>query len=299
MPHQCKQVICRLWRGRDVWSKSSVGMSADAAGKSACATELRGSGSPALAAAITLGIALLLGGIQIFQIAPEDLILGVFDVVKAVFLYGKDEDAHGGQRHREAGQDGNPGQFHRASSIPTMVGRREIATCCARKEMVAPLSTSTSAPCASAQTPWAGHQAWRGQAWALGRKKTNKMVTPLSTSTSAPCASAQTPWARHQAWRVQAWSLVRHTLSRMGPSTASTTSRTDAVRCNSSNSNPPVLPRWEITRPARVRFCSTLHRNCSGHSAIADSSERLSQRLWLVAYKSNRSLFIRLAHSAI
>src|ERR1035441_5768566 len=131
MPHQCKQVICRLWCGRDVWSKSSVGMSADAAGKSACATELRGTGSPALAAAIALGIALLLGRIQIFQIAPEDLILGVFDVVKAVFLYGKDEDAHGGQRHREAGQDGNPGQFHRASSIPTMVGRREIATCCA------------------------------------------------------------------------------------------------------------------------------------------------------------------------
>src|ERR1019366_3257775 len=200
-------------------------------------TRRRGTGSSALAAAITLGITLLLGGIQLFQIAPEDLVLGVFDVVKIVLLYRKDEDAHGGQRHREAGQNGNPGQFHRASSIPTMVGRRAMAACCAKNEMVAPFSTSTSALCASAQTPCAGHQPWR----------------------------------------VHAWSLVRHTLSRMGPSTASTTSRTDAVRCISSNSNPPVLPRWEITRPARVRFCRTLHRNCSGHSAIADNSERLTR----------------------
>src|ERR1035438_8184825 len=162
-------------------------------------TRRRGIGASVLAAAITF----LLGGIQIFQIAPEDLVLGVFDVVKIVLLDGEDEDAHGGQRHREAGQNGNPGQFHRASSIPTMVGRREIATCCARKLMVAPFSTSVSALCASAQTPWAGHQLWR----------------------------------------VHAWSLVRHTLSRMGPSTASTTSRTGAVRCTPSNSSPPVLPR--------------------------------------------------------
>src|ERR1035441_36515 len=185
-----------------------------------------------------IGIRLLLGGIdQFFQIAPEDLILGVLDVVEIVFSYGKDEDANGGERHAEAGDNGNPWQFHRASSIPTMRGRRAIAACCASKEIVAPLSTPTSALCASAHTPWAGHQPWR----------------------------------------VHARALARATFTPVGPATASTTSRTEAVRCNSSNSKPPVLPRWEITRPARVRFCRALHRNCSGHSAAADSSERLTR----------------------
>src|ERR1035441_7057747 len=99
----------------------------------------RGIGASVLATAITL----LLGIHQLFQIAPEDLILGVFEVVKIVLFYGKDKDAHRGQRHREAAQNGNPGQFHRASSIPTMMGRRAMAACCARNEMVAPLSTST------------------------------------------------------------------------------------------------------------------------------------------------------------
>src|ERR1039458_2491696 len=76
-----------------------------------------------------IGIRLLLGGIdQFFQIAPEDLILGVFDVVEIVFLYGKDEDANGGERHAEAGDNGNPCQFHRASSIPTMVRLAIMAT---------------------------------------------------------------------------------------------------------------------------------------------------------------------------
>src|ERR1035438_3358026 len=194
----------------------------------------RGIGASVLAVAIRL----LLGGIhQIFQIAPEDLILGVFDVVKIVFFYSKDENAHRGQRHRQAADDGNPGQFHRVSSIDTITGRREMAACWAR----------------------------------------NVMVAPLNTSTSADCASAHTPCAGHHPWRVHAWSLVRHRLSRIGPSTASITSSTLAVRCNSSSSKPPVLPRREITRPARVRFCSTLQRNCSGHSAATDSSERLTR----------------------
>jgi hypothetical protein len=42
-------------------------------------------------------ITLLLGGVyELFQIAPEDLILGVFDVMEIVFLDGKDKDADGG-----------------------------------------------------------------------------------------------------------------------------------------------------------------------------------------------------------
>src|ERR1035438_182818 len=69
-------------------------------------TRRRGIGASVLAAATTF----LLGGIQVFEIAPEDPVLGVFDVVKIVFFYSKDKDAHRGQSHREAGQNGNPGQ---------------------------------------------------------------------------------------------------------------------------------------------------------------------------------------------
>src|ERR1035438_4933680 len=61
---------------------------------------------------LATGITLLLGGIhQLFQIAPEDLIFGVFDVVEIIFLDGKDENADGGQSHTEAGENGNPGQL--------------------------------------------------------------------------------------------------------------------------------------------------------------------------------------------
>src|ERR1039457_651661 len=81
----------------------------------------RGIGASVLAVAITL----LLGGIhQIFQIAPEDLILGVFDIVEVVFFDGKYENADGGESHAEAGENGNPGQFHRASSMLTIAGFR-------------------------------------------------------------------------------------------------------------------------------------------------------------------------------
>ena len=41
---------------------------------------------------------------------------------------------------------------------------------------------------------------------------------------------AQPQWAGHQRWRVQAGLLVRQWFTRIGPSIASTTSRTDAVR---------------------------------------------------------------------
>src|ERR1039457_3091402 len=55
-----------------------------------------------LATGIALGITLLLGGIdQLFQIAPENLVLGLFDVVEIVFLDGEDKDAHGGERHAD------------------------------------------------------------------------------------------------------------------------------------------------------------------------------------------------------
>src|SRR5260370_3277352 len=104
-------------------------------------------------------ITLLLGGIdELFQIAPEDLIFGVLDVVEIVFFDGKDKDANGGQRHADAGQNGNPGQIHRVSWIATTRGWRASAVCCARSETLASFSTFTMAACASAQTQWAGHQ---------------------------------------------------------------------------------------------------------------------------------------------
>src|SRR3954451_11263519 len=87
-------------------------------------------------------IALLLGSIdtgvdQIFEVAPEDLVLGVFEVMKVVFFHRKNEDAHGGDCHAEAGEDGDPGQFHRTSSIPKTTGRRATAAWLARLEMLA------------------------------------------------------------------------------------------------------------------------------------------------------------------
>ena len=91
--------------------------------------------------ALRFSLGVTTGFDQFFQIAPEDLVLGVFEVVKVVFLDGKNEDAHGGDRHAEAGEDGDPGQFHRTSSIPKTTGRRAAAACSARLEMLASWST--------------------------------------------------------------------------------------------------------------------------------------------------------------
>ena len=103
------------------------------------------------------------------------------------------------------------------------------------------------------------------------------METPCKTPSMASCASAQTPCAGHASWRPQAWSEVRHRLRRTGPSMACTTFSIDAPRLASGSSKPPVLPRCEITNPARVRLCSTFERNCSGHSAARASSPRLAR----------------------
>src|SRR5260370_29683748 len=94
-------------------------------------------------------ITVLLGGIdELFQIAPEDLIFGVFDVVEIVFFDGKDKDANGGQRHADAGQNGDPGQIHRVSWMATTTGRRAWAAWSARSVTVAPFSTLTIPACA-------------------------------------------------------------------------------------------------------------------------------------------------------
>jgi len=103
----------------------------------------------------------------------------------------------------------------------------------------------------------------------------SKVENGRKLAAMAFCASAQTRWAGHHAWRSQAWSEVRQRLSRRGPSMASTTSRIDAPRLRRGSSKPPVLPRCETTNPARVRFWRTFERNCSGHSAATASSARL------------------------
>src|SRR4051794_3440370 len=59
----------------------------------------------------------LLGGIHhLFQVAPEDLVLGVFNVVEIIFLDREHKDEHGGHRHTKTGHDGDPRQFH--TSVP-------------------------------------------------------------------------------------------------------------------------------------------------------------------------------------
>src|SRR5260370_30180926 len=121
-------------------------------------------------------ITLLLGGIdELFQIAPEDLILGAFYVAEIVFLDGKDEDADGGQRHTDAGENGDPGQLHRVSWMPTTIGRRALAACWARSEILASFSTFNMAAAASAQPHWAGHQPWRRQRWRLVQQRASLM----------------------------------------------------------------------------------------------------------------------------
>src|SRR5260370_14990471 len=104
-------------------------------------------------------ITLLLGGIdELFQIAPEDLILGVFYVVEIVFLDGKDKDADGGERHTDAGQNGDPGQLHRVSWMATTTGRRALRACSARSDALPSFSTFTMPAVGSAQSWWAGHR---------------------------------------------------------------------------------------------------------------------------------------------
>ena len=94
----------------------------------------------------------------------------------------------------------------------------------------------------------------------------------------ARCASAQTGCAGHEPSLLQASPEVRQRFKRIGPSMASTTSRSVTSCRETGSSNPPVFPRWDTTRPARVRLCRTFDRNCSGHSAASAKSARLARK---------------------
>src|SRR5215831_8411045 len=65
-----------------------------------------GMGSMCALAAVAMVLFLL-------QIAPEDLILRVLDVVEIIALHREDEDTHRAQPHYDAGGHRQPGQFHR------------------------------------------------------------------------------------------------------------------------------------------------------------------------------------------
>jgi len=91
----------------------------------------------------------------ILQVAPEDLVFGVFNVAEIIFLHGEDEHTHRGRRHQQAGEHRDPGQFHFGAVTNKFVLR--VAACRASSAMVASRSTWATAAWALTQTSWAGH----------------------------------------------------------------------------------------------------------------------------------------------